>query len=221
MKVYLSGKITGDSNYRLKFNTMTEELLSYGYVVFNPAVLPDGFEYSDYMALDLMILSRCDAIFLLRDWKNSPGARLEYEEAKRLGLQVLKEDDLKIRRTLNQLCEDTIKLSETDLLMDDDKEWAESMKNISLEIKKRVGEFDLDKNEVENFIELRRYFEDTKRISLFEEFIQECDKQIEYDLLETIHTDEDEKKRLFSQMLIAAGDLMDMTVNWKDERKSA
>lgn len=46
MKVYLSGKITGDSNYRQKFNTMTEELLSYGYVVFNPAVLPDGFEYS-------------------------------------------------------------------------------------------------------------------------------------------------------------------------------
>ena len=221
MKVYLSGKITGDSNYSQKFSTMTEELLSYGYVVFNPAVLPDGFEYSDYMALDLLILSRCDAIFLLRDWKNSPGARLEYEEAKRLGLQVLTEDDLKIRWTLNQLCEDTIKLTETDLLMEDDKEWAESMKNISLEIKKRVGEFDLAKSEVENFMELHSHFEATKRISLFYEFIQECDKQIEYDLLEIIHTDEDEKKRRFSQMLIAAGDLMDMTVNWKDERESA
>ena len=221
MKVYLSGKITGDSNYRQKFSTMTEELLSYGYVVFNPAVLPDGFEYSDYMALDLLILSRCDAIFLLRDWKKSSGARLEYEEAKRLGLQVLTEDDLKIRRTLNQLCEDTIKLTETDLLMDDDKEWAESMKNISLEIKKMVGEFDLSKSEVENFIELRSHFEATKRISLFDEFIQECDKQIEYDLLEIIHTDEDEKKRRFSQMLIAAGDLMDMTVSWNEERESA
>ena len=221
MKVYLSGKITGDSNYRQKFSTMTEELLSYGYVVFNPAVLPDGFECSDYMALDLLILSRCDAIFLLRDWKKSSGARLEYEEAKRLGLQVLTEDDLKIRRTLNQLCEDTIKLTETDLLMDDDKEWAESMKNISLEIKKMVGEFDLSKSEVENFIELRSHFEATKRISLFDEFIQECDKQIEYDLLEIIHTDEDEKKRRFSQMLIAAGDLMDMTVSWNEERESA
>ena len=221
MKVYLSGKITGDSNYRQKFNTMTEELLSYGYVVFNPAVLPDGFEYSDYMALDLLILSRCDAIFLLRDWKNSPGARLEYKEAKRLGLQVLTEDDLKIRRTLNQLCEDTIKLTETDMLMDDDKEWAESMKDISLEIEKRVGEFDLTKSEVENFIALRSYFDDTTRANLFEEFIQECDKQIEYDLLEIIHTDEDEKKRRFSQMLIAAGDLMDIAVNWKDERESA
>ena len=105
--------------------------------------------------------------------------------------------------------------------MDDDKEWAENMKDISLDIKKRVGEFDLDKNELENFIALRSYFEDTNRASLFEEFIQECDKQIEYDLLETIHTDENEKKRRFSQMLIVAGDLMDMTVNWKDERESA
>ncbi len=49
MKVYLSGMITGDSNYRQKFKAMAEELLSYGYVVFNPAVLPDGFDYEDYM----------------------------------------------------------------------------------------------------------------------------------------------------------------------------
>ena len=69
MKVYLSGMITGDSNYRQKFNAMAEELLSYGYVVFNPAVLPDGFDYEDYMDFDLLILSRCDAIFLMRDWK--------------------------------------------------------------------------------------------------------------------------------------------------------
>ena len=94
MKIYLSGKITGDANYRQKFGSMEKELLSYGYVVFNPAILPDGFEYEDYMDLDLLILSRCDAIFLMRDWKNSPGATREYEEAKRLGLRILTEEDL-------------------------------------------------------------------------------------------------------------------------------
>ena len=93
MKVYLSGKITGDENYRQKFGLMEKELLSYGYVVFNPAILPDGFEYEDYMDLDLLILSRCDAIFLMRDWKNSPGAKREYEKAKRLGLRILTEED--------------------------------------------------------------------------------------------------------------------------------
>lgn len=72
MKVYLSGKITGDVDYRKKFEAVQNELRAYGYVVFNPAVLPDGFEYEDYMSLDLLILSRCDAIYLLRDWKNSP-----------------------------------------------------------------------------------------------------------------------------------------------------
>ena len=79
MKVYLSGKITGDSNYRQKFNSMENELLSYGYVVFNPVVLPDGFEY---------------------------------EEAKRLGLWILTEEDLRIRRTLVQLCRDSKRLAE-------------------------------------------------------------------------------------------------------------
>ena len=32
------------------------------------------------------------------------------EEAERLGLKILDEDDIKIRRTLNQICEDTSSL---------------------------------------------------------------------------------------------------------------
>ena len=32
------------------------------------------------------------------------------EEAKRLGLKILDEDDIKIRRTLNQICEDNSSL---------------------------------------------------------------------------------------------------------------
>ena len=123
MKVYLSGKITGDSNYRQKFNAMTEELLSYGYVVFNPAVLPDGFEYEDYMDFDLL--------FLLRDWKSSLGAKREVEEAKRLGLQILTEEDLKIRRTLLQICEDSRRIAEQEISSDENKDWAEKIKLLS------------------------------------------------------------------------------------------
>lgn len=40
---------------------------------------------------DLAILSRCDAIYMLNNWENSRGAKLEYQEAKRLGLDVYKE----------------------------------------------------------------------------------------------------------------------------------
>ena len=128
MKVYLSGKITGDVDYRKKFEAVQNELRVYGYVVFNPAVLPDGFEYEDYMSLDLLILSRCDAIYLLRDWKNSQGAKREVEEAKRLGLKILDEDDIKIRRTLNQICEDTSSLVKGQMDCEENRIWAREMK---------------------------------------------------------------------------------------------
>ena len=143
MKVYLSGKITGDAGYRQKFEAVQNELTSYGYVVFNPAVLPDGFEYEDYMSLDLLILSRCDAIYLLRDWKNSPGAKRELEEAKRLGLQILDEDSIKIRRTLNQICEDTSSLLNEQMDCEENRLWAKDMKALTIEIQNRLKNFDL------------------------------------------------------------------------------
>jgi len=89
MKIYLSGKITGDENYKNKFITVEKELTNKGYEVFNPAVMPNMFSWEEFMKLDLMVLSFCDAICLLPDWKESRGAVMEYEEAKRLGLNIL------------------------------------------------------------------------------------------------------------------------------------
>jgi hypothetical protein len=43
------------------------------------------------MTLDFQALSFCDGIYLMKDWKDSPGAIREYEEAKRLGLKILLE----------------------------------------------------------------------------------------------------------------------------------
>lgn len=215
MKVYLSGKITGDPNYKAKFSSMTDELLSYGYTVFNPVVLPDGFEYEDYMTFDLQILSKCDAIFLLRDWKNSSGAKREYEEALKLGLKILSEDDLKIRRTLNQLCVDTIKISETEIENGIETEWAVQMKELSEKIQKRVGDFDLTKTETENFNSLCDELKSDERDYFINEFIKDGDKQLEYDLLENIQTNDDEAKRRFSQMFVVAGDLVEMTAAMK------
>ena len=41
---------------------------------------------------DLEILGRCDAIYMLRDWAASEGARGEHALAIRLGLQILYEE---------------------------------------------------------------------------------------------------------------------------------
>ena len=210
MKVYLSGKITGDSNYRQKFNAMAEELLSYGYVVFNPAILPDGFEYEDYMDLDLLILSRCDAVFLLRDWKNSLGAKREVEEAKRLGLQILTEDDLKIRRTLKQLCNDSRRIAENEINSDENKAWAEKIKRLSENVETKIKSFDPAFDEETNLLHIYEDFEDELKHFFIEEFIFDSDKQIEYDIIEKMNGIDFEEKIKLTQMYKTAADLVEL-----------
>ena len=210
MKVYLSGKISGDSNYRQKFNAMTEELLSYGYVVFNPAVLPDGFEYEDYIDLDLLILSRCDAIFLLRDWKSSLGAKREVEEAKRLGLRILTEDDLKIRRTLMQICADSRRIAEQEISSDENKDWAEKIKLLSECIESKIKNFDTSLDEETNLLRIYEDLEPDLRQFFIEEFIFDSDKQIEYDIIEKINGIDFEEKIKLTQMYKTAADLVEL-----------
>ncbi|MDD7610815.1 MAG: DUF4406 domain-containing protein, partial [Spirochaetales bacterium] len=93
MMIYVSGKITGDKNYKQKFEKVANKLISFGYDVFNPAILPNGLEYEQYMQIDFLALSFCQGIYLLDDWEQSSGAKRELEEAKRLGLKVITEDD--------------------------------------------------------------------------------------------------------------------------------
>ena len=210
MKVYLSGKITGDSNYRQKFGSIEKELLSYGYVVFNPAVLPDGFEYEDYMDLDLLILSRCDAIFLMRDWRNSPGAKREYEEAKRLGLRILTEADLKIRRTLLQLCRDSKRLAEIEQDDDASKTWADKIIQMSDNVEKKIGCFIPHLSEEENLLQVYEDFEPELKRFFIEEFISDSDKQIEYDMIESLSGAELDEKVKLAQMYSTTAELVEL-----------
>lgn len=100
MMIYVSGKITGDKNYKQKFEKAANKLISFGYDVFNPAILPNGLEYEQYMQIDFLALSFCQGIYLLDDWEQSSGAKRELEEAQRLGLKVITEDDFMYSDTL-------------------------------------------------------------------------------------------------------------------------
>jgi len=89
MRLYISGKITGDKNYKEKFKTAETRLRRCGYEVFNPA----SFEYAvpiyeEIMEFDLDALRKCDGVALLLDWYESAGAKREVELAQNLNIPI-------------------------------------------------------------------------------------------------------------------------------------
>ncbi len=90
-KVYLSGKITGDENFIEKFKEAEEKLKEKGHKVMNPAILPPGFEYEEYMKICFVMIDQCDILAFLPDWEDSPGAKREIEyavETKKMPLRI-------------------------------------------------------------------------------------------------------------------------------------
>ena len=77
MIVFISGKITGDANYRDKFQNAQRFLEKQGYMVLSPAVLP-WIPWEACMRITLAMMKEADIIAFLPDWRDSPGARIEY-----------------------------------------------------------------------------------------------------------------------------------------------
>ena len=88
MKIYIAGKITGDSNYQQKFMNARQDLEKRGYIVISPAVLPEGMTPGDYMKICFAMIDVADAVAFLPDWKDSAGARLEMEYCKYIGKEI-------------------------------------------------------------------------------------------------------------------------------------
>lgn len=95
MKVYISGPMTGLPDYnRAAFFRAAEELKEKGcYVPVHTAWMIDQLTRADYMRMALQMMLTCDAIYLLRGWENSLGARVEKSIADVCGLQLMYEED--------------------------------------------------------------------------------------------------------------------------------
>ncbi|HFJ1864160.1 TPA: DUF4406 domain-containing protein [Salmonella enterica subsp. enterica serovar Muenchen] len=87
--IYIAGPMTGKPNFNRKKFTETATLLwAEGHAVLNPALLPDGLTYGQYIRIGKVMLECADTIYLLEGWQDSPGATAEHALAKRLGLEI-------------------------------------------------------------------------------------------------------------------------------------
>lgn len=98
MIVYISGPMTGVPDYKDRFQTAADLLISQGHTVVNPAgmthVIDGEIDYSTMLEIDLAILAQCDAICLLPGWQYSKGAKAERVRARELRLVEMEAMDV-------------------------------------------------------------------------------------------------------------------------------
>ena len=93
-KIYISGKITGTTDYMERFAAVEKELTEKGYAVVNPAKINANLPvpettWEDYMTVSLALLETCDEIYMIPGWEDSVGATMEFTYALRHGIKVI------------------------------------------------------------------------------------------------------------------------------------
>ena len=90
---YIAGKITGEPNYKEKFQKVADKYIAKGFTVLNPAILPESEHISqdNYMTICLSMLKVSDIIVMLPDWESSVGATMELSQAYVWKKEVIKE----------------------------------------------------------------------------------------------------------------------------------
>lgn len=100
--IYVAGKYTSDNytdieNNIKKAEYASIELIRRGWAVITPHKNMSHYEmyestgilsYEDWIAIDLEILKRCDAIFMLEDWEDSIGAREEHQFSENNNIKI-------------------------------------------------------------------------------------------------------------------------------------
>ena len=96
MLIYISGAISSDPYYKRKFADAEKVLTKKGHDVINPAYIATALpkmEHEQYLHIDKALIDICDAVYFLKDWGSSDGAREEY-------IYVIKENDLRTGRMM-------------------------------------------------------------------------------------------------------------------------
>jgi hypothetical protein len=92
MKCYISGQITNlsEEKYLHYFAIGMEEVRAMNMHPVNPCHLPHEHDktWQSYMKHDIIEMLQCDAVYMLNNWQNSRGAKIEWQIANGLGMQI-------------------------------------------------------------------------------------------------------------------------------------
>jgi len=92
MIIYIAGKVSGMENEaKLAFKLAEKELNLQGHDVINPMELPHDHDktWQSYMRECISAMMKADALYLLPNWRESKGARIEVQLAHNLGIKIL------------------------------------------------------------------------------------------------------------------------------------
>lgn len=107
MKVYISGKITGlpITEAEERFKDAEELISALNLTPVNPLKngLPRHSSWEEHMAKDIELLKQCEAIFMLENWEDSRGAKIEYDFAIGSGKTIMYENQISNGRDLQKL----------------------------------------------------------------------------------------------------------------------
>ena len=96
MRIYIAGKITGNPDAKRRFAAAEELLQAEGHETINPyklgEVLPE-MDHGEILHICFSIIDTADAVFFQRNWKESPGACMEYGYAIAKGKAVYFEEE--------------------------------------------------------------------------------------------------------------------------------
>lgn len=96
MRIYISGPITGTSDYMDRFAAAEAKLTSGGYVCVNPArvnaELPQDTTHEEYMRTSICMMHMCEAVYVLDGWQDSAGCAEEITTAIRREMMIIFEN---------------------------------------------------------------------------------------------------------------------------------